>query len=138
MLLDSNLQLHDGSLRSFWSYLKYGDRTRTAVVVQKSRAAGAYNQDTIIASNRKGNPQGKYTTVGIYYIVQQSDVYLVYALSIRYTSDPVPFENIYHWVYPRAYDIVAEHAPREAFVVDVIALTFEKTDPKPDKIEVKP
>ena len=96
------------------------------------------NQETIVASNTKSNPKGSYTTVGIYYIVQQSDVYLVYALSIRYTSDPVPFDNIYHWVYPRAYDIVAEHAPREAFVVDVIALTFEKTDPKPEKIEVKP
>jgi hypothetical protein len=96
------------------------------------------NEDIIVASNRKGNPQGSYTTVGIYYIVHQSDVYLVYALSIRYSSDPVPFDNIYHWVYPRAHDIVAEHAPREAFVVDVIALTFELTSSKPEKIEVKP
>lgn len=96
------------------------------------------NPQTLVASNSKANPEGDFTTVGIYYIVEQSNVYLIYALSIRYSTDPVPFDIIYNWVYPRAYDIVAEHAPREAFVVDVIALTFELTSSKPDKIEVKP
>ena len=71
-------------------------------------------------------------------IIKQSDVYLLYALSIRYTSDPVPFDQIYNWVYPRAYDICIEHAPPTAFVVDVVTLLFEKTGSKPERIEVKP
>ena len=92
---------------------------------------------SLVASNTKGNPKGDFTTVGIYYIVEQSNVYLIYALSIRFTEHPVPFQAIYDWIYPRAYDIVVEHAHREAFIVDVIALTFEKTVDKPEKIEVK-
>jgi len=94
------------------------------------------NPQTLATTNTKTNPDGKYTTVGIYFIVQQSDVYLVYTLSIRYTTEPVPFKHIYDWVYPRVHDIVAEHAPHEAFVVDVIALTFENTLGKPERIEV--
>ena len=82
------------------------------------------------------NPRYLISVVGIYYIVQQSKVYLLYALSIRFTEHPVPFQAIYDWIYPRAYDIVVEHAPREAFVVDVVALTFEKTTTKPDSIKV--
>ena len=95
------------------------------------------NPETLVTSNTKSNPEGDFTTVGIYYIVQQSNVYLLYTMSIRFTERPVPFQAIYDWIYPRAYDIVVEHAPREAFVVDVVALTFEKTVDKPEKIEVK-
>ena len=95
------------------------------------------NPRTLVASNEKANPSDEYTTVGLYYIIKQSDVYLLYALSIRYTTTPVPFDHIYNWVYPRAYDICLEHAPREAFVVDVVALLFEKTGSKPERIEVK-
>lgn len=95
------------------------------------------NPETLVASNIKGNPEGEFTTVGIYYIVQQSNVYLLYTLSIRYSMCPIPFEEIYAWIYPRVYDIVLEHAPRTAYVVDVVALTFEKTGDKPKKIRVK-
>lgn len=95
------------------------------------------NPETLVASNIKANPKGDFTTVGIYYIVEQSNVYLLYTMSIRFTEHPVPFQAIYDWIYPRAYDIVVEHAPREAFVVDVVALTFEKTVDKPERIEVK-
>ena len=47
------------------------------------------NPETLVASNTKLNPKDSFTTVGLYYIVQQSDVYLVYTLSIRYTSNPL-------------------------------------------------
>jgi transposase len=94
------------------------------------------NAETLVASDIKGDPLGEFTTVGIYYVIQQSGVYLLYTTSIRFTENPVSFEAIYNWVYPRAYDIIIEHVPREAFVVEVVALTFEKTTEKPSKVEI--
>ena len=87
-----------------------------------------------MTSNHQGNPNGRYTTVGIYYIVQQSSVNLLYALSIRYTEDPVPFDRIFNWISEIAYDIAVEHAPRTAYVIEIAALTFDRTDTKPQRI----
>lgn len=94
------------------------------------------NPETLVSSNHKRNPKGDFTTVGIYFIIKQSNVHLLYTLSIRYSEEPVPFEEIYSWSSSNVFDIVLEHAPRTAYVVDVVALTFEKTIEKPKKIVV--
>ena len=66
------------------------------------------NPRTLVASNTKGNPADEYTTVGLYYIIKQSDVYLLYALSIRYTSTSVPFDHIYNWMRARSFENVGK------------------------------
>ena len=121
------------SMRRYWNRLNKEFRIVNIKVPPKKWI----NPQTLVASDQKDNPTGEFTTVGIYYLVQQSGVYLIYALRIRYAPVPIPFEEIYNWIFTNAYDIVLEHAPRTAFVVDVIALTFEKTIDKPDKIEVR-
>ena len=95
------------------------------------------NPETLVSSNLKGNPKGSFTTVGIYFIVLQSDVYLLYTISIQYSEKPVPFEEIYNWIFSNVKDIVLEHAPRTAYVVDIVALTFEKTVEKPERIVIE-
>jgi len=87
-----------------------------------------------VTSNHQANPRGRYTTVGIYYIVQQSNVHLLYTLSIRYSEDPIPFDRIFRWISEFAHDIAVEHAPRTAYVIEIAALTFERTDTKPQRI----
>ena len=121
------------SMRRYWNQLNKIYRIVNIKVPPKKWI----NPQTLVASNLKENPEGEFTTVGIYYLVEQSGVYLIYALRIRYAPVPIPFEEIYSWIYTNAYDIVLEHSPRTAFVVDVLALTFEKTINKPDKIEVR-
>ena len=121
------------SIRRYWNRLNKEFRIANIKVPPKKWI----NPQTLVASDQKENPKDEFTTVGIYYLVEQSGVYLIYALRIRYAPVPIPFEDIYNWIYPNAYDIVLEHSPRTAFVVDVLALTFEKTIDKPDKIEVR-
>jgi len=87
-----------------------------------------------VTSNHKGNPYGNFTTVGIYYIILMSDVYLLFANRIRYAEDPIPFSDIYRWVSEYAFDIVSERVPYSAYLVDVVAYTFERTQRKPTRI----
>ena len=94
------------------------------------------NPKTLVCSNTKSNPEGKFTTVGIYYVVEQSNVYFIYQTRIRYSEEPVPLEEIYNWVRDNALDMVSMLVPRDVFVVDVVAFTFIGSKPKPEHIEV--
>ena len=94
------------------------------------------NPKTLVCSNIRGDPKGKFTTVGIYYVVEESNVYFIYQTRIRYSEEPVPFEEIYSWVSDNAHDMVSVLAPKDVFVVEVVAFTFMGSNPKPEHIEV--
>lgn len=94
------------------------------------------NPKTLVCSNTKSNPKGLFTTVGIYYVVEESNVYFLYQTRIRYSEDPVPFEEIYSWVKENALDMVSVLVPKDVFVVQVVAFTFMESNPKPSSIKV--
>ena len=96
------------------------------------------NPKTLVCSNRKGNPKGKFTTVGAYFIVEQSDVYFVNYARIRYSGKPVDFNEIYAWAKENMEDILAVQFQRASFVVErIIALTFLLPESKPEKIRTE-
>ncbi len=56
------------------------------------------NNKTLVCSNHRSNPVGLFTTVGIYYIVKNSDEHFVYRTSVRFSGIPVPFEGFLEWL----------------------------------------
>lgn len=96
------------------------------------------NPRTLVCSDRKRNPRGKFTTVGAYFIVEQSDVYFINTTQIRYSDKPVDFDEIYAWAKENMPDILAEQYRRAPFVIErIIALTFLSPERKPKVIKAK-
>ena len=96
------------------------------------------NPKTLVCSNRKGNPKGKFTTVGAYFIVEQSDVYFVNYARIRYSEKPANFDEIYAWAKENMLDILSEQYRRASFVIErIIAFTFLLPEKKPKKIRME-
>jgi hypothetical protein len=93
------------------------------------------NPKTLVCSDRKGNPKGKFTTVGVYFVVVQSDVYFVNYSQIRYSDKPVEFNEIYAWAKENMDDILSEQFRNASFAIErIIAFTFMLPESKPEKI----
>jgi len=83
------------------------------------------NPETLVCSNEKRNPKGKFTTVGIYYIALQSEVYFLHVISIRYKTEAVPFKEICEWITKNALDILTTFLIRTGIIVEgLAAFTF--------------
>ena len=93
------------------------------------------NPKTLVCSNEKENPKGKFTTVGVYYITLQSDVYFIYQTRIKYSDRPADFEEIYRWIKRNALDMVSNlWIDTAVAVVKVIAFTFLSPETKPERV----
>ena len=96
------------------------------------------NKKTLVCSDRKRNPKGKFTTVGVYFIVEQSDVYFINYSRIRYSEKPANFDEIYAWAKENMEDILSEQFQRASFAIErIIALTFLLPEKKPKVIKAK-
>lgn len=96
------------------------------------------NPSTLVCSDQKGNPKGKFTTVGVYFIVEQSDVFFVNYSRIRYSDKPVDFDEINAWVKENMEDILSVQFRKAAFVIErIIAFTFLLPEKKPKAIKAK-
>lgn len=96
------------------------------------------NPKTLVCSDRKGNPKGKFTTVGVYFVVEQSAVYFVNYTRIRYSDKPVSFDEIYAWAKENMDDILSVQFQRASFSVEqIVALTFLSPEKKPNVIRAK-
>ena len=89
------------------------------------------NQRTFVCSNQTRNPRGKYSTVGIYFIVYVSSVYFIYATQIRYKL--VTFKEIYDWISANVRDILEESFPHY-YIVRIVGYTFSRPKKKPKVI----
>jgi hypothetical protein len=89
------------------------------------------NQKTLVCSNQKRNPKERFTTVGICSIVYVSNVYFLFATSVRYSQRPKPFKEIYKWVSAAAPAILEESYHSSYYVVRIIAYTFIRQKRKP-------
>lgn len=92
------------------------------------------NQRTLVCSNWKRNPTGRFTTVGIYSVVYVSNVYFLFSTSIRYSRDPRPFKEVYSWISAKAPSILEEQYHGAYYVVRIVALTFHRTKGKPKEV----
>ena len=92
------------------------------------------NQNTLISSNQPMNPRGFFTTAGIYFIAYVSNVYFLYAKSIRYSQNPKPLKEIYNWIKENALTILEESLPPNYVVVRSVAYTFSIANHKPKAI----
>ena len=92
------------------------------------------NLKTLVCSNTRRNPVGQFTTAGIYSIVYISNVYFLFATSIRYSQQAKPFKEIYNWVNAAAPAILEERYQRSYYVVKIVAYTFYSPKRKPKAI----
>jgi len=96
------------------------------------------NPKTLVCSDKKRNPRGKFTTVGAYFIVEQSDVYFVNYSRIRYSEKPVDFDEIYAWAKENLFDALGVQTQRASFAIErIIAFTFLLPEKKPKVIKAK-
>jgi hypothetical protein len=96
------------------------------------------NPKTLVCSDKKANPKGKFTTVGVYFIVAQSDVFFINYSRIRYSDKPVNFDEIYEWLKENIEDILSVQFQKAAFAIEkIIAFTFLLPEKKPTAIKAK-
>jgi excisionase family DNA binding protein len=96
------------------------------------------NSKTLVCSDKKANPKGKFTTVGIYFIVAQSDVFFINYSRIRYSDKPVNFDEIYEWLKENIEEILSVQFQKAAFAIEkIIAFTFLSPEKKPKAIKAK-
>jgi hypothetical protein len=96
------------------------------------------NPKTLVCSDRKGNPKGKFTTVGVYFVVEQSDVFFINYSRIRYSEKPASFDEVYEWLKENMEDILSAQFQKAAFVIErIIAFTFLLPEKKPKAIKAK-
>jgi len=94
------------------------------------------NPKTLVCSNQKGNPKGKFTTVGIYWLALHSDVYFIYRTGIRYSQEPVSFKEIYGWVKENGYDMLLTLMDKsDVYVIEPVGYTFYTKNQKPENHE---
>ena len=89
------------------------------------------NQRTLVCSNQTRNPRGRYSTVGIHFIVYVSSVYFLFATKIRYKL--VAFKEIYDWITANVQSILEETYPHY-YIVAIVGYTFSRPKKKPEVI----
>lgn len=83
------------------------------------------NTDTRVCSNRKRNPKRKFAVCTVYYVAFESQLYFLYPLQIIYSRKPVSFNEIYHFISNRAYDLLNTKLKASGIeVIEVVALHF--------------
>lgn len=85
------------------------------------------NPKTLVCSNVRKDPKGKFAVVGMYFIILESDVFLIYYTRIRYPKYPEPadFEEVYAWIKENAFDMLTTMYLGAAFSIErIIAFTF--------------
>lgn len=92
------------------------------------------NVETLVCSNQKANPKGKFSLVGLYFIVLYDKTRLIFYHAFFYRAKPVSFKEIYAWAKENAFDMLLTMFARAKFTVEkIIAYTFLK----PTKIKQK-
>ena len=92
------------------------------------------NVETQVCSNQKANPKGKFSLVGLYFIVSYDKTNLIFYHTFFYREKPVSFREIYAWAKEYAFDMLLTMFARAKFMVEkIVAYTFLK----PTKITQK-
>ena len=83
------------------------------------------NTYTLVCSDRKANPRGKFTTSSVYYVALQSEAYFLYAIKYRYSEQGVSFNEIYHYFSNNAMDMLRLSLEgTDIEIIDLVAFHF--------------
>jgi len=83
------------------------------------------NTDTRVCSNRKRNPKRKFASCTVYYVAFESQLYFLYPMQISYSRKPVSFNEIYHFISNRAYDLLNAKLKGSGIeVIEIVAFHF--------------
>ena len=78
------------------------------------------NTRTLVCSNRKENPKGKFNIVQTYFIVSYDKIYVIFDHSFMYREKAVPFKQIYSWSKRHALDNLKRIFRRAKFSIEKI------------------
>ena len=85
------------------------------------------NTRTLVCSNRKANPEGKFIIVETYFIVSYDKTYLIFDHSFTYREKAVPFKEIYSWAKRHSLDNLKRIFRRAKFSIEkIIGYGFKK------------
>lgn len=85
------------------------------------------NTNTLVCSNRKRNPRGKYASCTVYYVAFESQLYFLYPNKIGYSAKAVSFNEIYRFMKNKAHDLLtAKMKNTNLEVIEVVAFDFLK------------
>lgn len=83
------------------------------------------NTKTRVCSNEKRNPKGEFTTCTVYYVAFESQLYFLYPMKIAYSRKPKSFNEIYHFMSNRAFDLLNSKLRGSGIqVIEIVALHF--------------
>lgn len=78
------------------------------------------NTKTLVCSNRKENPKGKFNIVQTYFIVSYDKIYVIFDHSFMYREKAVPFKEIYSWSKRHGLDNLKRIFFRAKFSIEKI------------------
>lgn len=83
------------------------------------------NPQTLVFSNQKQNPKGKFTSATVWFIGLMSDIYFLFHTTIQYTEKAVPFKEIYKWIFTHSFDLLKSRMMKaEVYVEDMVGFSF--------------
>ena len=101
-------------------YLERLDRKYHFAEGSKSIPYPYINTRTLVCSNRKANPKGKFNMVQVYFIVQYDKKYLIFDHSFIYRPKPVSFKEILSWAKRHSLDNLRRLFARAKFSVEKV------------------
>ena len=85
------------------------------------------NTKTLVCSNQKTNPKGKFNILQAYFIVSYDKVYLIFDHTFMYRMKPVPFKEIFSWTERHALENLKRIFNRAKFQIEkVVGYGFTK------------
>jgi len=109
------------------SYIEELDRKYHFAEGSKSIPYPYINTRTLICSNRKANPKGKFNILQAYFVVSYDKIYLIFDHSFMYRMKAVPFKEIHSWAKRHALENLRRIFTRAKFQVEkIIGYGFSK------------
>ena len=119
-------------------YIENLDRKYHFAEGSKSIPYPYINTRTLICSNRKENPKGKFNIVQTYFIVSYDKIYVIFDHSFMYREKAVPFKEIYSWAKRHALDNLKRIFRRAKFSIEkIIGYGFSEAKRVTHKNKVK-
>ena len=101
-------------------YIEKLDRTYHFAEGSKSIPYPYINTRTLVCSNRKENPKGKFNIVQTFFIVSYDKIYVIFDHSFMYREKAVPFKEIYSWAKRHSLDNLKRIFRRAKFSIEKI------------------
>ncbi len=83
------------------------------------------NPKTRVASDIQANPKGRFSSVTVYYVGRESELFFLYPIQYSYREEGVSFREIYRFFTENISDMLSlSLQDKDIEVIDIIALHF--------------